>query len=172
MGPIIRDCGPNGHAESLAAVLGLYPRAFRDEELRPLVTALVEQVPDALSLAAMEGDRPVGHVLFTPFVAGGGERPTARGALLGPLAVAPDRQRRSIGGALVRDGFVRLKGAGVTRAFVLGDPAYYGRLGFEPERRTVPPYALPLEWEGAWQSIGLVGDAEMASGPSRCQRRG
>ncbi|MHA1189117.1 MAG: GNAT family N-acetyltransferase, partial [Alphaproteobacteria bacterium] len=39
--------------------------------------------------------------------------------------------------------------------YVLGDPAYYRRLGFESEDSVKPPYPLPEEWRGAWQSLGL-----------------
>ena len=43
---------------------------------------------------------------------------------------------------------------GVAAVCVLGDPAYYRRFGFRPERGIAPPYALPEEWRGAWQSCG------------------
>ena len=48
--------------------------------------------------------------------------------------------------------------------FVLGDPAYYGRLGFATEKRIEPPYGLPPEWEGAWQSQYLDGQAATTAG--------
>jgi len=38
---------------------------------------------------------------------------------------------------------------------VLGDPAYYSRVGFAPETRVSPPYPLPEEWRAGWQSIAL-----------------
>jgi len=43
----------------------------------------------------------------------------------------------------------------VVKIFALGDPAYYGRLGFVPETRVGPPYTLPEKWRGAWQSLSL-----------------
>ncbi len=46
----------------------------------------------------------------------------------------------------------RLEESGVDLVCVLGDPAYYRRLGFAPERHVAPPYPLPGEWAGAWQS--------------------
>ena len=51
------------------------------------------------------------------------------------LAPAGGRARRAtasgIGGALVREAHIRLKQAGETLAIVLGDPAYYGRFGYD-----------------------------------------
>ena len=73
-------------------------------------------------------------------------------ALLGPLAVSPAWQRQGIGSAIVRAGLRRLADADVNRLYVLGDPAYYGRLGFLPEFLVEPPFPLPAEWDGAWQS--------------------
>ena len=47
---------------------------------------------------------------------------------------------------------------------VLGDPAYYGRFGFEPDDRVAPPYPLPQEWRSAWQSLSLCGNDRPARG--------
>ncbi|NJO38567.1 MAG: N-acetyltransferase, partial [Rhizobiales bacterium] len=40
---------------------------------------------------------------------------------------------------------------------------YYRRLGFLPESQVLPPYPLPAEWRGAWQSLSLGS----AGGPCR-----
>jgi tRNA pseudouridine(38-40) synthase len=53
---------------------------------------------------------------------------------LAPLAVEPSFQSSGIGGALIREGHVRLKEAGETLSVVLGDPAYYGRFKYSHER--------------------------------------
>ena len=47
------------------AVLALYPRAFPEEELRPTVTALLDETDGVISLVALSGDLVVGHALFT-----------------------------------------------------------------------------------------------------------
>jgi putative acetyltransferase len=49
--------------------------------------------------------------------------------------VLPDRQRRGIGAALVREGLEVLAGRGVPVVFLEGDPGYYARLGFQPGAR-------------------------------------
>lgn len=58
-----------------------------------------------------------------------GWKPRARPGLA-PLAVLPGRQGWGIGSALVRAALARAKEVGWAAAFVLGDPAYYGRFGF------------------------------------------
>jgi len=133
----------------------LYPAAFPDEDLLPVVHALLTGEPELLSLMASADGELAGHVLFT--VCGITGAP-AKTALLAPLAVAPALQRQGIGSALIRDGLERLEQADVTHVYVLGDPAYYDRSGFIPEPAIAPPYALPEEWRDAWQSLSL-GDA-------------
>lgn len=136
----------------LASIEKLYPDVFPDEDLLPLVRELLQEAPIVLSLVGIIDTSLVGHVIFTTcgVVAG-----TDQVALLGPLAVARAWQRQGIGSAIVHAGLQRLESAGVIQVYVLGDPAYYGRLGFVPEAGVAPPYPLPAEWRGAWQSISL-----------------
>ena len=131
----------------------LYPAAFPDEDLLPIVRALTNGDWEVISLVAISNGALVGHVIFTRCAVAGAAQKVA---LLAPLAVAPETQRQGIGQTLIRDGFQRLKTAGVATVFVLGDPAYYGRTGFEVEDNVTPPYALPDEWRGAWQSVALT----------------
>ncbi|GAB5375576.1 MAG: N-acetyltransferase [Acuticoccus sp.] len=143
--------------DDAAAVERLYPAAFPHEDLVPLVRKLLPAAP-ILSLVAESDDAIVAHIAFTRCGAGEGADDVA---LLGPLAVAPARQRQGIGGALMREGFARLGGAGVRHVVVLGDPAYYGRFGFARENRLMPPYPLPAQWGAAWQSLRLGDSAPM-----------
>ncbi|MBA83856.1 GNAT family N-acetyltransferase [Thalassobius sp. S69A] len=139
----------------LAEVLEIYPAAFPDEELRPVVRELAA-LPEVLHLAAQEGDALLGHVAFTPGQVGG-----HRVALLGPLAVHPDRQKMGLGAALVTAGLARSKQDGAALALVLGDPGYYGRFGFAPETQVTPPYPMPADWAPAWQSVALRPGADL-----------
>lgn len=137
------------------ALEALYPAAFPDEDLLPVVRDLLSEEEGVLSLVAVSGDTIVGHVAFTMCgVEGRGEKV----ALLAPLAISPGVQRQGIGTALVHEGLNRLKREDVVRAQVLGDPAYYSRFGFQPDSDVKPPYALPQEWLSAWQSVSLQGE--------------
>lgn len=136
-------------AGDLPALERLYRDAFPEEDLVALVRDLLGGNVSVLSLAAFSKGAIVGHVAFTRCTAGAD---AVFVALLGPLAVAPDRQRQGIGRALVATGHDRLAAVGVAHVYVLGDPAYYSRLGFVREDNVRPPYELPEEWDGAWQS--------------------
>ena len=131
------------------AIDSLYPKAFPDEELLPLVRALSKPGTRAIPLVGVVDSQVAGHVIFTLCGISGDE---LRAALLAPLAVAPEWQRQGVGTALVTAGLERMKEEGVSIVCVLGDPAYYGRFGFESEALIEPPYPLPPEWAGAWQS--------------------
>jgi putative acetyltransferase len=131
------------------AIEAIYPDAFPSEDLLPLVRELLRDPSIATSLVALAQRTIVGHVMFTRCSVEGSACKTA---LLGPLAVAQAYQRKGFGSALVRCGLKLLADAGVTHVCVLGNPAYYGRLGFTPSGTILPPYALPAAWREAWQS--------------------
>lgn len=93
-----------------------------------------------LSLVAEVDGVVVGHVAFSPISISDG---SADWYGLGPISVDPSRQGEGIGGKLVREGLQRLKALGAAGCVLLGDPAYYGRFGFEPDPKLtltgVPP---------------------------------
>ena len=105
--------------------------------------------------------RIVGHVIFTKCGVAGR---SINAALLGPLAVAPAWQRQGIGSELARAGLRQMKSMDAGVVCVLGDPAYYGRLGFLPETSVRPPFSLPAEYDGAWQSQELGSKTASYSG--------
>ena len=138
--------------EELAAIESLYPEAFPDEDLIPLVRDLLNDAVVAMSLVGTIDTQIVGHAIFTRCSIVGD---STNATLLGPLAVAPAWHRQGIGRAIVQAGFRQLENAGVGRGYVLGDPAYYERLGFLPDSLVEPPFPLPPDWDGAWQSRSL-----------------
>ena len=146
---VIRKTTPKDFAQ----VLALYPKTFPKEELRPVVSALLEEEAGVLSLAAFDEDALVAHVLFTICWTKGSDR---TGALLAPLGVTPSHQRQGLGYSLVRAGLEQLEKKGVKQVFVLGDPAYYQRFGFSPEKQVLAPYPIAEEWAEAWQSLLLA----------------
>ena len=71
----------------VAAIESLYPEAFPDEDLVPLVRDLLQDAAIAISLIGTIDLLIVGHAIFTKCgMIGSG----VKAALLGPLAVAPD----------------------------------------------------------------------------------
>ena len=142
------------------ALADLYAAAFPEEDLLPLVIALLPR-RDVLSLCAFDGERLIGHILFTD---AGCEGMDNRLSLLGPLAVAPDCQCQGVGRALIKRGVEALTTRGIQQILVLGDPAYYGKSGFHPHARMTPPYPLPADWHAAWQWQRLDGVAEDLTG--------
>ena len=103
---------------------------------RPNEAAIVDAVrdtPDAISLVAVDGERVVGHILFTPVRIDGSES-AIRAIGLAPMAVLPGYQRRGVGSQLVSAGLDACRAAGHDVVVVLGHPEYYPRFGFVPAR--------------------------------------
>lgn len=94
-----------------------------------LVDALRAHGALTLSLVAEEDGAIVGHVAFSPVTIGSDIEAVG----LAPMAVTPARQRRGIGGQLIRAGLSRLEGR-FPCCVVLGHSSYYPRHGFEPAR--------------------------------------
>jgi putative acetyltransferase len=148
-------------SDDLHAIEALYLAAFPEEDLLPLVRDLLKCQHEVLSLIGTVGASLIAHVIFTKCAVEGLRSDVA---LLGPLAVAPDWQRKGAGSRIVRHGLQQLQHDGVNQVFVLGNPAYYSRFGFSMESCVVAPYPLPAEWGAAWQSITLDGVVASASG--------
>lgn len=93
-----------------------------------------------VSLVAEIEHKVVGHIAFSPVTISDGS-PGWYG--LGPVAVAPELHRRSIGSALVRRGLSELKALGADGCMLVGDSGFYERFGFKnhPElvHEGVPP---------------------------------
>ena len=87
-----------------------------------------------LSLVAEDASGIIGHIAFSPVRIEGNNEPTP-GVGLAPVAVRPDYQRQGIGSWLICEGLSACKQTGFGFVVVLGEPAYYHRLGFEPASR-------------------------------------
>ncbi|MGI9272393.1 MAG: GNAT family N-acetyltransferase [Woeseiaceae bacterium] len=153
-----------GAAADLPAIETLYPAAFPDEDLLPLVRQLLPDSANVLSLVAEVDAAIVGHVAFSRCSLAGTDSALS---LLAPLAVAPTAQRAGVGTSLTNAGIELLRKDGVAAVLVLGDPAYYGRFGFAATTSVTPPYDLPVEYMGAWQLLELYPGAAHLSGRLR-----
>jgi predicted N-acetyltransferase YhbS len=148
-------------ADELPVIHELLTAAFGPGEAPRIIRMVDEALDDrdaerVLSIVAVRAERIVGYVLFTPATVEGGGKPI-QASILAPLAVHPDVQRRGIGRRLIESGFEALRRSDVERVFVLGDPAYYSRSGFEPvgHRGPTAPYTLPSAYADAWMQIAL-----------------
>jgi putative acetyltransferase len=119
----VRDEGPH----DWEAVYRVISSAFGQLAEAKLVEELREAGDNVLSLVADEDGLIVGHVLLSkmdaPFPA----------LALAPISVIPTRQRNGIGSTLIKRAVDRARNQGWTAIFVLGDPNYYERFGFDRE---------------------------------------
>jgi putative acetyltransferase len=136
--------------EDSAAIASLTAAAFADmphsDGSEP---AIIERLRAAgaliLSLVAEEDGLILGHVAASPTSVGH----TLGWAGIGPISVAPERQGKGIGGALMHMALGRLRGQGLHGVVLVGEPAYYRRFGFAAQDGltvpSVPPeYVLAL----------------------------
>lgn len=116
-----------------AFIFEVEQRAFGQQAEARLVEQLVTDGDAVLELVAEKAGRIAGHILFSRLFIIEGDRQFDAVALA-PLAVDPDFQHQGIGSALVAAAHQRLQAAGETLSVVLGDPAYYGRFGYQHAR--------------------------------------
>ena len=153
--------------EDIPSVRLINERAFEQPAEAEIVDKLRSSCPEALSLVAVDDDRVVGHIFFTPATVDCGDR-TIEGMGLAPMAVRPERQRQGIGSKLIRHGLKLLRDRGCLFVIVLGHSEYYPRFGFEPASR----YGLKCQWEGVPDEafMVLIFDKEAMEGVSGVAR--
>jgi putative acetyltransferase len=131
----IRDESPR----DWEAIYQMVSSAFGQSAEAELVEELRDTGASVVSLVAEEDGQIVGHIVLSkmdaPFPA----------LALAPLSVIPTRQRKGIGSTLVERAVNRARGEGWAAIFVLGDPSYYERFGFDGDAATgfTSPYAGP-----------------------------
>ena len=119
----------NETPDDYSAVHELNERAFGGPAEARLVDMLREANKVLVSLVALDQNRVVGHILFSPVkVAQAPEN--FRGVGLAPMSVLPEFQNRGIGSRLVREGLEVCKRDGYEVVVVLGHTEYYPRFGF------------------------------------------
>ncbi len=82
-----------------------------------------------ISFMAYDGDRAVGHIIFTKGTVDNSKN-NLNIYILAPLAVIKTYQNKGIGRKLIEAGINKLKEIGADIAFVLGHTRYYPKYGF------------------------------------------
>ena len=148
----VRAAGP----DDAAAIRAVHLAAFSVPNEADLVEQLEQDGDVVLSLVAIEQDRIVGHVLISRMTAeGDGRRFRAVG--LAPVGVLPERQTAGIGSRLIREALDRLRTQGEQLVFVVGQPGFYRRFGFDAQ--TAAPFASP--YAGRYFMALALGDFEI-----------
>lgn len=119
----IRDESPR----DWKAVYDVVSSAFGRLAEAELVEKLRETSDTIVSLVADQDGQIVGHVLLSKMAA------PFPALALAPVSVIPARQRSGIGSALIESAVNRARSEGWAAIFVLGDPNYYKRFGFDIE---------------------------------------
>lgn len=137
------------------AIRQLVVNAFGRSAEADLLNDLRHDGDMAFAGVALRNGAVIGHVGFSqmkaPFPALG----------LGPLAVAEPHRKAGVGSALVRWGLARAAKDRSRAVFVLGDPQFYGRFGFDAARAAgfSSPYAGPH-----FMALALGGDLPAREG--------
>ena len=145
-----------------AAVRQILLAAFGGNVEADLVDRLRANSDLALALVADNGGRVDGYAAFPKLtVEDAGSIHSVAG--LAPVAVTPDWQRLGIGGALIREGHRLLFTQGYSLVFVLGDPNYYTRQGYDLD------LALPFDcvYAGPYFMALRLNDSAPKSGKVR-----
>jgi putative acetyltransferase len=120
-------------ADDITAVRDVVLAAFAQTPEADLVDQLRRDSDSVISLVAVDGGKILGHILFSKM-----------SAPFRALALAPQASRE-----------------GWQAVFVLGEPEYYHRFGFDPAQATgfVSPYAGPY-----FMALALVGALPVSEG--------
>jgi putative acetyltransferase len=120
--------------EDIEAIRQVNIAAFDRETEANLVDRL-RGIPSTFSFVAVQFDRIVGHLFFSPVVVEG-KCPSNFSILgLAPVAILPEYQRQGIGSLLIREGLKECVRSGFQAVVVLGHPNFYPRFGFIPASR-------------------------------------
>jgi putative acetyltransferase len=110
----------------LVAAFANHPFSQQTEHL--IVEALRADDALTISLVAEMDGKVVGQIAFSPVKIGAKEHGWFA---LGPIGVLPVFQKQGIGKALVNQGLKAIRHLGAEGCVLVGEPAYYGRFGFE-----------------------------------------
>lgn len=125
------------HPDDIETIHALTETAFAQQPHSkgregPILQALRADGDLSLSLVAISEGQLIGHAAFSPVTLGAAE---GHWYALGPISVAPARQRQGIGSALVQAGLERLRAIAADGCVLIGAPEVYGPMGFVGDGR-------------------------------------
>ena len=122
--------------ENRAKVYALLRSAFPGSEYEAeLVQKIHENGKPVHEWVCIHTNKVIAYIAFSNAYAGN----DVCGLHLAPMAVAPDFQRQGVGSELLRFA-LRQEAIKSQPLFVLGEPGYYQRFGFEPCRLPICPF--------------------------------
>ncbi len=129
----IRSEVPSDHAAIFRLTKAAFePMPFSDGDEAECIDKLRADGDLTLSFVATDGGEIIGHIAFSPVFL---NNSFDHWYGLGPVSVAPERQRSGIGSALINHGLSGLKRLDAMGCVLIGDPNYYRRFGFVGDGR-------------------------------------
>jgi putative acetyltransferase len=112
-------------------ITAIHEQAFNGPDEGKIVENLRKNKNLTLSLVCEQNGAIVGHIAYSPIYKG----QEIVGLGLAPVAVLPEHQNQGVGSELIRQGNSLALSEGYKKIFVLGDPVYYSRFGFQLARQ-------------------------------------
>ncbi len=155
-------------------IINIQYESFNEDSVADLTADLLKDdtAEPRISLLAFDGDKPIGHILFTKATIENGDDNTLM-HILAPLAVLPEYQNKGIGGMLIKAGLRRLKEIGSKVVFVLGHITYYPKHGFINDAGNLgypAPYPIPEAVKDAWMVMPLTSEGLINKGKVICAK--
>jgi len=137
------------------AIYAVTKAAFDTDAEARLIDMLRGDGDLLFSHVADEKGKIMGHIALSPMQAVADDRPV-RALGLGPVAVAPERQRSGIGSQLMNASVRWARHNDWQLIILLGDPRYYCRFGFSADaaKPFASPYAGPY-FQALWLDESL-----------------
>lgn len=125
------------HDVTVAAFLAA-PHTDHTEQF--IVRSLRESDALTISLVAEDNSNIVGHAALSPVnISDGSDHWYG----LGPISVLPKEQIKGIGSLLMNTAIRELQSINAKGCVLLGDPNYYQRFGFKPQKGLILPNVPP-----------------------------
>jgi predicted N-acetyltransferase YhbS len=166
-------CQRANHSDT-EAITRLFTAVFSDSEgeaegqlignlARELLSETEER--DRYVFVATDAEAVIGAIVFSRLTFDS----DVNAFILAPVAVATTRQGEGVGQRLIRFGLERLREEGVELVMTYGDPAFYGKVGFQPVTVDTIRPPFPLSQPQGWLGQSLSGEAiEPITGTAMC----